>query len=221
MFVREFMTPRPITVRPDTTARQALSLMCESKVGRFPVVDGHGNLVGIVSREDLLSSSPSPATLLARWEIPALLAKIKVQKVMSRPVITVSEDTPLEEAARIMADKKIGGLPVMREKTLSGIITETDLFKVLMELLGGRRVGVRATVSIFGVKGTLAKITNAVFGVGGDIVGFGIREVPNDSGPTWEIILKVQDVPKDRLVEALRPVVNDIQDIREIRHSLS
>ena len=87
---------------------------------------------------------------------------------MSKEVITVSEDTPLEEAARIMADQKIGGLPVMQGKTLSGIITETDLFKVLMELLGGRRVGVRATVSISGAKGTLAKITSAVFGAGGD-----------------------------------------------------
>jgi acetoin utilization protein AcuB len=190
--------------------------MRESKVGRFPVVDDHGKLVGIVSHDDLLSSSPSPATTLAVWEIPELLAKIKVETVMSKQVITVSEDTPLEEAARIMADRKIGGLPVMREKTLSGIITETDLFKVLMELLGGRRVGVRVTVSIPGIKGTLAKITGAVFGVGGDIVGLGIREVPNVGGPTWEIILKVQEVSKDRLVEALRPVVKDIQDVREM-----
>jgi len=216
MLVRECMTPGPVTVKPDTTVHRALRLMRESKVGRFPVVDDHGKLVGIVSHDDLLSSSPSPATTLAVWEIPELLAKIKVETVMSKQVITVSEDTPLEEAARIMADRKIGGLPVMREKTLSGIITETDLFKVLMELLGGRRVGVRVTVSIPGIKGTLAKITGAVFGVGGDIVGLGIREVPNVGGPTWEIILKVQEVSKDRLVEALRPVVKDIQDVREM-----
>jgi acetoin utilization protein AcuB len=216
MLVRECMTPSPVTVKPDTTVHRALRLMRERKVGRFPVVDDHGKLVGIVSHDDLLSSSPSPATTLAVWEIPELLAKIKVETVMSRQVITVSEDTPLEEAARIMADQKIGGLPVMREKTLSGIITENDLFKVLMELLGGRRAGVRVTVSIPWVKGTLAKITSAVFGVGGDILGFGIREVPNDSSRTWEIILKVQDVPKDRLVEALRPVVKDIQDVREM-----
>ena len=216
MLVRECMTPSPVAVRPDTTVHRALRLMRESKVGRFPVVDDHGNLVGIVSHDDLLSSSPSPATTLAVWEIPELLAKIKVETVMSREVITVSEDTPLEEAARIMADQKIGGLPVMQGKTLRGIITETDLFKVLMELLGGRRVGVRATVSISGARGTLAKITSAVFGVGGDIVGLGIREVPNASGPKWQIILKVQDVPKDRLVETLRPVVDDIQDVREM-----
>jgi acetoin utilization protein AcuB len=216
MLVRECMTPNPVTVKPDTTVHRALRLMREKKVGRFPVVDDHGKLVGIVSHDDLLSSSPSPATTLAVWEIPELLAKIKVETVMSREVITVSEDTPLEEAARIMADQKIGGLPVMQGQTLIGIITEIDLFKVLLQLLGGRRVGVRVTVSISGAKGTLAKITSAVFGVGGDIVGLGIREVPNASGPKWHIILKVQDVPKDRLVETLRPVVDDIQDVREM-----
>jgi acetoin utilization protein AcuB len=122
----------------------------------------------------------------------------------------------LEEAARIMADHKIGGLPVMQGTSLIGVITETDLFKVLMELLGGRRIGVRVTVSASGAKGTLAKITSAVFSVGGDIVGLGIIEVPNTSVPKWRIILKVQDVPRERLVETLRPVVDDIQDVREV-----
>ncbi len=216
MLVRECMTPNPVTVNPDTTVHRALRLMREKKVGRFPVVDDRGKLVGIVSHDDLLSSSPSPATTLAVWEIPELLAKIKVETVMSRVVMTVTEDTPLEEAARIMADQKIGGLPVMQGKTLIGIITETDLFKVLMELLGGRRVGVRVTVSASGAKGTLAKITSAVFGVGGDIVGLGIIEVPDTNGPKWQIILKVQDVPRERLIETLRPVVDDIQHVREV-----
>lgn len=216
MLVRECMTPNPVTVKPDTTVHRALRLMREKEVGRFPVVDDHGKLVGIVSHDDLLSSSPSPATTLAVWEIPELLAKIKVETVMSREVIMVSEDTPLEEAARIMADHKIGGLPVMQGTSLIGVITETDLFKVLMELLGGRRIGVRVTVSASGAKGTLAKITSAVFGVGGDIVGLGLIEVPNASGPKWQIILKVQDVPKDRLVGTLRPVVDDILDVREM-----
>jgi acetoin utilization protein AcuB len=216
MLVRECMTPNPVTVKPDTTVHRALRLMREKEVGRFPVVDDHGKLVGIVSHDDLLSSSPSPATTLAVWEIPELLAKIKVETVMSREVIMVSEDTPLEEAARIMADHKIGGLPVMQGTSLIGVITETDLFKVLMELLGGRRIGVRVTVSASGAKGTLAKITSAVFSVGGDIVGLGIIDVPNTSIPKWRIILKVQDVPRERLLETLRPVVDDIQDVREV-----
>ncbi len=215
MLVREHMTPNPVTVTPDTSVPDALRLMREKKVRRLPVLDGHGRLVGIVSDKDLLHASPSPATTLSVWEIPELLARLKVEKVMAREVITVSEETPLEEAARIMADHRIGGLPVLQGKILVGIITETDLFKVLLQLLGGRRPGVRVTVSVPGVKGTLARITGAIFGVGGDIVGLGVSEVVDTGGSRWEMMFKVQDVPLDRLVEAIRPVVDKILDARE------
>ena len=82
---------------------------------------------------------------------------------MSREVVTVPEDALLEETARLMVDSEVGGIPVMRDKTLVGIITESDLFKVLLELLGGRREGLRLSVSTSGERGTLAKITNAIF----------------------------------------------------------
>ena len=133
---------------------------------------------------------------------------------MTRKVITVSEDTPLEEAARIMADSKIGGLPVMRDDRLVGIVTETDLFKIFIELLGARQPGVRVTALIPSAKGTLAKITSAIFGVGGDIVAFG--QSMDASGTRWEVTLKVQDVSRDKLIEAIKPVVDRILDVREI-----
>ena len=104
MLVRERMTQNPITVSPDLSVPEALRLMREKKVRRFPVVDSHGKLVGIVSDKDLLQAGPSSATTLAIWEITELLGKLKVAEVMSRDLITVQDDTPLEEAARIMAD---------------------------------------------------------------------------------------------------------------------
>jgi len=216
MLVRELMTRQPVTVASDASVPDALRLMREKKVRRLPVLDRRGALVGIVSDKDLLHASPSPATTLAVWEIPELLSKLKVEKVMTRRVITVDEATPLEEAARVMADNKIGGLPVMRDDTLVGIITETDVFKSLLTLLGGRRSGIRVTVSLPTAKGTLAKITNAIFNAGGDIWGLGLGEVSGPNGDQWELMLKVQDVPKDKLVEALQPVVNEILDVREI-----
>ena len=216
MLVRELMTPNPIVVKPDTSVPDALRLMRERKVRRLPVVDAQGRLVGIVSDKDLLYASPSPATTLAVWEIPDLLGKLKVEKVMTRDVITVSEDTPLEEAARIMADSKIGGLPVMRGGELVGIITETDLFKSLLELLGGRRPGVRIAVAVPAVKGELSKITTAIFEAGGNIVGIGMKGILGSYGDTAEVVLKVQDVPQDKLVEVLRPVANEIMDVREV-----
>ncbi len=215
MLVRDRMTTNPVTVFPDTSLPEALRLMRDRKVRRFPVVDHHGHLVGIVSDKDLLLASPSPATSLAIWEITELLAKLKIAEVMTRDVITVTEDTPLEEAARLLADRKIGGLPVVRGQTVVGIITETDLFKSLLELLGGRRRGVRLTISVPGAKGTLAKITGAIFGVGGDIVGLGFREATGESGTHWDVTFKVQDVPLDKLVEAVRPVAGTILDVRE------
>jgi len=215
MLVRERMTCNPITITPDMSVTHALRLMRERKVHHLPVLDGRNQLVGIVSDKDLLYASPSPVTSLSVWEITEMLYMLKVEKVLTRKVITVSEDMPLEEAARIMADSGIGGLPVMRDNTLVGIITKADLFRAFLQLLGGRRSGVRVTASTSGTKGTLAKITNSIFGAGGDIVGLGLSEVTDTTGMHWEITFKVQDVPQDKLVEAIRPVVHEILDVRE------
>jgi acetoin utilization protein AcuB len=210
------MTPNPITVQPTTTVPVALRLMRDENVRRLPVVDAQGSLVGIVSDKDLLYASPSPATTLAVWEIPELLSKIRVEQVMSRKVITVSVKTPIEEAARIMADNKVGGLPVMQGATLVGIITETDLFKQLLELLGGRRPGVRISVTVSDAKGTLAKITSAIFDAGGNIVGLGVNEIAGSDGMQWEIVFKVQGVERDELVAAVTPHVGQVLDVREM-----
>ena len=141
MFVGERMTRDPIVVRDDTPINKALKIMRDNKVRRLPVLNDKGALVGIISERDLLYASPSPATSLSIYELHYLLSKIKVADVMTTEVITVTEDTPLQEAARIMADNKIGGLPVERKGELVGIITETDLFKIFLEMLEAQAVG--------------------------------------------------------------------------------
>jgi acetoin utilization protein AcuB len=216
MLVKQKMTKKPITTTTDMSVSDALNLMHEKKVHRLPVLDPRGKLVGIVSEGDLLYASPSPATTLNVWEMHALLAKLKVDKVMTRKVITVTEDTPVEEAARIMVEKKIGGLPVLREKALVGIITETDLFKVFISLFGGLRPGVRVSASISGAKGTFAKVSGAITKAGGNIVGLGFDEVSETPEEVWEMTMKVQDLPKNKVVEALKPVVIKIMDVRKM-----
>lgn len=215
MLVRDRMTLKPITITPDVSVTEALRLMNERKIRRLPVVDEAGRVVGIVSDRDLLQASPSPATSLAIWEIHDLLAKLTVGKTMTRDVITIPEDTPLEEAARVMVDSKIGGLPVMKGSELVGIISESDLFKTLLELLGGRRPGVRITVSTTGAKGTLADVTDTIYKAGGDIVGLGFSEVDAGQTDRWVNTFKVQGVAKEKLVEAMRPHVLEIIDVRE------
>jgi len=209
------MTPDPVTVSPNVSVLEALRLMNERKIRRLPVVDS-GKLVGIVTDRDLLLASPSPATTLAIWEIHDLLGKLTVEKVMASEVISVDEETPLEEAARIMADNRVGGLPVLRGGKLVGIISESDLFKTLLLLLGGRRPGVRITVATHGERGVLAEITSAIAEAGGNIVGLAFSEVDKPSGgSTWVNTFKVQGVPKERLVETMRPHVLEIMDVRE------
>ena len=137
MLVGERMKHPVISIPPDMPIVDALNLMKRERIRRTPVVKD-GKMMGIVSDKDLLNASPSPATSLSVWEMNYLLSKILVKDVMTRKVLTVSEETPLEDAARIMADNKIGGLPVVRGEHVVGIITETDLFKIFLELMGAR-----------------------------------------------------------------------------------
>jgi acetoin utilization protein AcuB len=216
MLVGDLMTPNPITITVEMSVPNALQLMHEKRIRRLPVLDAHDRLIGIVSEQDLLYASPSPATSLNIWEIKELLAKVKVETVMTRKVLTVTEETPVEEAARIMADEKIGSLPVMQDGKISGIITNTDLFNAFLAMLGGRRPGVRISAFTSGAKGTVARITNAIYALGGDIVGLGFNEVTHLPEIGWQITLKVQDVPMATLVETIEPLVIKILDAREI-----
>ena len=125
MLVGERMSHPVITIPPDLPVVDAISLMKREKIRRTPVVRD-GKLVGIVSDKDLLNATPSTATSLSVWEMNYLLSKINVELVMAKDVITTTEDTPIEEAARIMSDHRIGGLPVLRDDRLVGIITIAD-----------------------------------------------------------------------------------------------
>ena len=214
MLVGERMTKRPITTHPDTPIDDALKLMRDSKVRRLPVLDKGGKLVGIVTEKDLLYVSPSPATSLSVHELHYLISRIKVEDVMAKDVVTATEYTPLEEAARIMADNKIGSLPVMRDGRLVGIITETDLFCMFLELLGAREKGVRLTMLVPDQKGILATITHEITKMDGNIISLGTF-VGDD--PTNRLItVKVSEVGQDELVSAMEALGMEIVDAREI-----
>ncbi|MGD9091972.1 MAG: CBS domain-containing protein [Anaerolineales bacterium] len=201
-----------ITIHPKMPMPEALKLMRRERVRRFPVVDKRGRLVGIVSDKDLLDASPSDATSLSIYEVNYLLGKLMVKEIMTRDVITITEDTPLEEAARIMADNKIGGLPVIRDKEVVGIITETDLFKVFLELLGARQPGVRIAALVPNVPGELAQLTKAIFDIGGNVVALGT--FLGETSENREVCIKVADVEAQALQDALAPFIEKIVDIR-------
>ena len=214
MLVYERMSRHPMTVNANTPVEAALKRMRDEKVRRFPVVDDDGKLVGIVSDKDLLYAAPSPATSLSIYELHYLYSRITVSQVMTRDVITVEESDPIEEAARIMVDSKIGGLPVMREGKLVGIITETDIFKTLMEMMGARDSGVRLTLLSPELKGQLAALTGAVTELGGNIISLGTFWGKDASNAV--ITMKVTGVSKDALVERIKPLVLELIDAREV-----
>lgn len=213
MNVGQRMTKNPVTVTPDVSVPEAQAIMRREKIRRLPVLDKQGKLVGIVTSLDLIHASPSPATSLDMYELHYLLSKLKVEAVMTKNVITVTEDLPIEEAARIMADNNISGLPVVRNTILVGIITESDLFKLFIELFGARHKGVRLTVLLPERKGELADVAGAIAKIGGNIISLATfeGEDPTNSYCT----LKVESVDKTSLVNAVTPLVERIVDVRE------
>ena len=211
MFVGERMSRPVISLTPETPINEALAMFKKEHIRRAPVMSDT-KLVGIVSESDLLNASPSPVTTLSVWEMNYLISKVTVKQVMSKKVITVSKDTPIEEAARIMADKKIGGLPVVDGGKVVGIITETDLFKVFLELMGARYKATRVTASIQDKPGQLAKLTKAVAENGGNFVSFGIFSGSDTS--TRVVTFKVEGIKKDAIKQALGKIVTKFWDIR-------
>jgi acetoin utilization protein AcuB len=221
MLVKERMTVHPLTMEPTASITEVHRYMRENDIRHLPIVRKDGKLVGLVTRETLLQAMPSSVTTLSIWEMNYALNKVKARDVMVREVITVEEDIPIEKAARIMAENKIGCLPVMRNapetgasgQALVGIITDTDMLATLMELMGARQAGIRVTLQVPDVPGELAKVTAAIAEQGGDVVAGGTY--PAEEPLKANITLKIRHVPQDELVASLRALEDvDVLDVR-------
>lgn len=213
MLVGERMSRPPITIPPEMSINDALALFKKERIRRAPVIKG-GKLVGIVSEKDLLNASPSSATTLSIWEMNYMLSKLTVSSLMTKDVITVTEDTPIEEAARIMADNKIGGLPVVKGTRVVGIITETNLFKLFTELMGAREKGVRVTALIEDHPGMLAQITKAVADAGGNFIAFG--QFVGEDVNSRVLTFKINGMSEADVKKTLAPHIKKMWDIRVV-----
>ena len=213
MLVKGRMSAPIISTTPDTQIMEAMDVMKKNNIRRMPVLDKGGKLIGIVSDKDLLNAAPSDATSLSVWEVNYLVARIKVKDVMTKEVMTVAGDTPVEEAARMMADSKIGGLPVVLDDEVVGLITETDLFKLLVEMMGAREMGVRVTALVPNVLGELDDLTHAISKVGGGFIAFG--QFNADDTDHRIVTFKVTGMSIEEVETAVSPVVDTITDIRE------
>jgi acetoin utilization protein AcuB len=207
MLVRDRMTTNPITITPDTSFPEAFRIMRESQIRHLPVVEDE-KLVGVVAQTDLLHASPSPATSLSVFEINYLLANLHVREVMSSPAITVPDDAPLEEVARVLIDKKIGCVPVMHDGTMVGMITETDIFEAFVEILGGEEASLRVTVRVPDVRGELARLAGVIAELGGNICSVALfrGEDPQHVFLTF----RLEGVAEGELVAALETEVEEV-----------
>lgn len=161
MLVRMKMSKNPISVSPEISILEAWKIMQSSQIRRLLVME-KGKLVGIVTERDLRTVSPSQATSLSIFEINYLLEKLKVKDAMTPNPITVDADAPIEEAALIMRDNRISALPVVENGEVVGIITESDIFRAFIEMLGDGKKGLRYTLRIKNTPGEIARIVNLI-----------------------------------------------------------
>lgn len=152
MYVKEYMSPSVVTTEPDALILDAQKLMQEHRIRRLVVVDKKGKLVGLITQDKLREVAPSPATSLSVWELNYLLAKMKVKDVMVKDVVTVAPNTSIEEAATLGQSRGIGTFPVIDKGKLVGLITTTDVFKILTQVLGFGEPGTRIHVHNCGRK---------------------------------------------------------------------
>lgn len=214
MTVQSVMTANPFTVGENDSVRDAQSLMQREQIHRLPVLNGSKKLVGIVSEKDLLYATPSPATTLNVYEMSNLLSKLKVQSVMTRAPLTIGPETLVEDAARTLVDNNIGGLPVVENGTLVGIVTESDLFRLLIDLFGTRTSGVRATLRVPERPGELADTTRVIADAGGNVISVGTFSGNDLTNAV--MTLKVEGITKEHLIEILEPMIVEVMDVREV-----
>jgi acetoin utilization protein AcuB len=215
MFVRECMSSPAVTTTPDTSLQDALALMHGHRFRRLPVVDEKGRLVGIVSERDLLYASPPPSTLLSGLELNHLLAELQTGEIMTQEVITTTPETFVEDAARLMVDNKIGGLPVVdADNRVVGVITETDVFKAFIELYRAGHTGLYLTLKVRDAKGLLAKLSRAVLGGRGDVVG--ISSSYDEATGDYRLVIKGEEIDRGRVVELLLSLGHQVIEVYEV-----
>ena len=199
MRIRDMMTKNPITVDSETLVLDAQKIMKENNIRRLPVVD-KGKLVGMITKHDLLEASPSPATSLSIHELNYLLSKMKVKEIMKKNLLTLTPDTPFEEALRIGQEKKVGSFPIVDKGKVVGIATESDIVRFLTRALGIREEGSRITIEGLGGKLTdlekIISITNQH-----QTIILSMISMSRPEKKDWMIVLRLKTSDPDPIVK--------------------
>jgi len=201
-----WMTRDVITVPPEMPILEARDVMKQHIVRRLPVMKKN-KLVGLVTQGDIQEAGPSGATSLSIWELNYLLARITVEEIMTKAdsLITVSPDEPIETAALLMRKHKVGGLPVLEKGKLVGIITESDIFGVLIELMGINREGTRITLELEDRPGALAEALQVLKAYDANVLSLVTCEKCRETEDHAVVVLRIDQYD-------WRPIVKDLKD---------
>jgi len=216
MLVRDYMTRHPFLAEPSMSIVEAQRLMGENNIRHLPVVGEGKRLLGLVTRHTLLVD-PRRLGSLDVWEIARYLSGLTVKDVMikARDVITIHPDATIEDAARVMVERKVGCLPVLEDGVVVGILTDADMLAHLMQMMAAGTPAVRVTVRMPDVRGELAKLVGAIAAQGWGILALGGAPAPREPGK-WDAVVKIRYVTKDQVAAALSGVEGQqIVDIRE------
>lgn len=204
MIIAERMKKNPAVATPDMSISEASAKMKAEKVHRLPVLDDEKHLVGVISEKDILLAAPSPASTLSAYEINYLLSKLKVKNIMSRNPVTITKNTTIEEAVKLMVVNDLSCLPVMENGFLIGIVSKSDLFKILLELLGAKHQGVRVEALVHDMMGVVATLSGNFTKSGINIISWGTLDGPTDD--TKVLTFKLQNATVEQAEAIVKPL---------------
>jgi acetoin utilization protein AcuB len=190
MIVAKRMMRNPVSVDENDSMKKAMDLLKERDIRHLPVLKDGDKLVGILTERDIKQASPSPATALEIREIYYLLDKVKIKQIMTRRPYTISSTAPVEEAALIMREKKIGCLPVVDSGKLVGILTETDILDAFIEAMGVSGPGYRMELALPNRPGMLFEVLKLMKDFDANVVS--VASAPHDDTDRKILILRIE-----------------------------
>lgn len=201
MLVKDYMTPDPVTVRPESDFLAAIAILKAAKFHSLPVVSKDGQLVGIVTDKDLAAASPPTIAHMQHREPDFFGVHLRVEQVMNPDFVDIGPDVPLEEAALIMLQRRVDRLLITEQDKLVGIITYTDIFRRFVSILGGGSSAIRITVEVNNVPGELERLAGAIAGVGGNIIS--VATAAGSNSDRVALTMRIKEVEWSELRGAL------------------
>ncbi|MGV7004110.1 CBS and ACT domain-containing protein [Desulfovibrio sp. QI0442] len=216
MPVQNWMTTDVVSVGPDTSLLKVGKLMKDHHIRRIPVVDENGQVIGIISDRDVRDASPSKATTLDMYEMHYLLAELKAKNIMTAKPITVKPTDTVEQAALIMLDNKVGGLPVVNDSgKLVGIISDHDVFKALVDITGARLGGLQFAIELPDQPGTARPLFDLLRAHNARLLS--VLTVSNDDG-NRQLFIRVRDLENTKAEQELMDGVGKLGKVLYCQH---